>query len=336
MAKQPNPLRIWRAKRAFEDFTGEKPDKVVKRRLDSGPVAGYRLGQAVGVAYEARRDGETAQYFHRFKKAARPELVVRDDGKQLYLTGGNYKVTDRGIEDRDNMAGMFVVNPSSRRRRKASPTRRRRTRTVTMRTNPVRRRRRAVHRRRAVTTYRRNPTPVRRHRRRRASVAVGRRRYRRNPSGGGGKFNLMSTAFSGIMIGAGAVGVEVIMGYLPIPATWKTGPMKYPVKAGLAIGIGMLIAKMGGAKGRRVGELLALGGVVTAAHDMIKDTLAGALPGVKMGSYNWAPYGYNAPLNQSFPRMGYYTAGQTAKGPGMGQYVQPTMAGASPLQRRGI
>ena len=208
-------MRMQRAKQAFEDFTGHKAHKVARVKLDNKNVNAWKLGRAVGVAYEATRDGKKAQYFHKFNSRASPDLVARDDGKRLYFAGGRYTVTDRGIED---MPYAFVVNPSSRRRKQrrkhlamASPRRRRRRRThvVSYRTNPRPARRYHRRRSRSVMRYRANPAPRRHYRRRRTM------RFRRNPIGGGLSFKTM--LFPAVMIGAGAVGSELVMGYLPLP-----------------------------------------------------------------------------------------------------------------------
>ena len=62
---------------------------------DSTQGALSRIGELVGVIYAA--DGEN--YIHQFKKANRPILAVNEDGTQLHIVGGQYVVTERGIED---------------------------------------------------------------------------------------------------------------------------------------------------------------------------------------------------------------------------------------------
>jgi len=57
------------------------------------------MGKCLGIMYETVRDGEREQYIHEFNKTARPLLTVSSDGLQLYLIGGSYSVTDKGIED---------------------------------------------------------------------------------------------------------------------------------------------------------------------------------------------------------------------------------------------
>lgn len=87
-----------RAARAFEEFTGHEATRV-ERHKGSEARAGWLLGTVAEIGYIATRDGERALYVHKFKRRSRPQLVSSADGSQLYLLGGAYSVTDRGIED---------------------------------------------------------------------------------------------------------------------------------------------------------------------------------------------------------------------------------------------
>lgn len=309
MARPP----VRRAAKAFEDFTGRKPVRVKKSRLPDRDVTGWEMGPMVGVAYEATRDGKRQQYFHEFKKSARPNLIAQDDGKQLYIAGGKYTVTDRGIED---MPQLFVVNPSARKgrskrkspqmaRRRRTSTRRRATRQVAIfRGNPIRRRRRrTTHRRFARNPsrrrhYARNPI-----RRRRTTV----RRYRRNPSArrvGGAAVNFGKMLLPAAGIGLGAVGAEILMGYLPIPASFKTGVMRHVTKGVVGVTAGMLIGKV--LRQKRLGNYIALGSVVIAVHDAAKEFIAARMPAITMGQYR-------GPIGSSFGGMGYINPAQTGR-----------------------
>lgn len=293
-----------RAAKALEDFTGHKPREVRTTRLDDRPVSGYLLGSTVGVAYEAKRDGKTEQYFHRFKKAARPDLVSKADGSQLYFAGGDYEVTERGIEDMTGLA--YVVNPSSRRGRRAAASRGRKKRntTIVVRSNPVRRRKRRR------TTYRANPVARRRYRRK--SHRTFQKRVwsmRRNPtSNRGGSFNIMSLLTLGAAVGVGAVGSEYIMGLLPLPENMKTGMARHATKAGVGIGAGFLVGKV--LKQRKLGAALALGAITIAVHDALKDYITGNMPGVRLGQYISGGMGQYINGADDYDRLSYYTAGQ--------------------------
>lgn len=300
-----------RAIQAFEDFKGERPAKLRRARLPDQDVTGWQMGPMVGAAYEARRDGKVQRYFHEFKKSARPNLVASADGRQLYIEGGKYEVTDRGIED---MPNLFVVNPSPRSGRKASrkgtsmrrarrsSSRKRRSRVAVFTTNPRRRRRTGRARARRSAVFARNP--VRRRRRRGVSVyrrnpsrrrrAVARRSYRRNPSVSAGVGKLSSLILPAIFIGAGAVGSEIITGYLPIPVSWKVGNMRHVVKAGVGVAAGLVIAKL--FRKKKLGYYVAAGAVAIAAHDIIKSVMAARLPNVQ-GLQGLGQYGRALPMN---------------------------------------
>lgn len=309
-----------RAVKAYRDFTGHEPSKVRVTKLDDRDVAGWKMGPLVGVAYEATRDNETRQYFHEFKKSSRPDLIARDDGRKLYIAGGSYKITERGVED---MPALFTVNPSPRsrvkpkrkarpmaaRRRRSTSTRRRATRQMAIfRANPIRRRRRrrtAVARPRRARAFRANPI----RRRRRRSVAV--RRMRRNPSARRIGSGVLSLAIPAMGIGAGAVGSEILMGYLPIPVAWKTGVMRHVTKGAVGVAAGMLLGKV--FRMKRIGNYFALGAIAIATHDALKEAIASRAPGIPFGQYV-------NPLRSQFRGMGYINPAATAR---LAQYVPP-------------
>jgi len=102
-ARKRNPgtgRSVRKATRAFEEFHGAPSKRQRRVFVPDPPEAGWLLGRVIGVVYEAERDGETHQYMHEFRRRSAPDLVVSEDGKALYFGGGNYQVTDRGIEDR--------------------------------------------------------------------------------------------------------------------------------------------------------------------------------------------------------------------------------------------
>lgn len=81
-------------RRLREDLAEENQREM---SIDTPESAGvmYELGDLVGVIY--RQDGEN--YIHQFDKASQPKLAVSNDGTQLHIVGGQYVVTERGIED---------------------------------------------------------------------------------------------------------------------------------------------------------------------------------------------------------------------------------------------
>lgn len=91
--------QLQQAGRLFEDFRGKEPRQVDRITVPALPRVLLPLGECLGIMYRTDRDGETENYLHRFKKTARPTLAVTSDGRNLYLLGGAYRVTDRGIVD---------------------------------------------------------------------------------------------------------------------------------------------------------------------------------------------------------------------------------------------
>lgn len=87
------------AARKFEDFTGYPATKETIFRQK--PIrAGFALGKLVAVTYEQTREGDgLSHYHHEFKKKSRPLLVSSNDGSVLGIVGGQFHVTNRGIED---------------------------------------------------------------------------------------------------------------------------------------------------------------------------------------------------------------------------------------------
>lgn len=60
---------------------------------------GFKIGEVDGILYSTIRDGNPEKYIHRFKKKSRPLLAASFDGSQLYILGGGYTFTERGIVD---------------------------------------------------------------------------------------------------------------------------------------------------------------------------------------------------------------------------------------------
>lgn len=174
------------------------------------------------------------------------------------------------------MAEMLLVNPRKRRRRKTTR-------------KPVTRRR----------TYKR-----------RVSTSAARKtRRRRNPirrKGVGGM--IQSTIMPAALAGAGAVGLDVIWGYLPVPDQLKTGPMRYVAKAAGAIGLGMLAAMV---TKKSTADQLASGAMTVVMYQAMKDGMTRFAPNIPMGEY----------LSE-YDSMGYYGSGMN---PGeMGEYMSLT------------
>jgi hypothetical protein len=91
-------VQINRAADLLEDFTGHKARKVDIAEFRNYSTA-VHVGECLGIAYSAVRDGKRTKYFHPFRKSSRPLFCVSADGRQIILTGGSYLFTKTGIND---------------------------------------------------------------------------------------------------------------------------------------------------------------------------------------------------------------------------------------------
>lgn len=163
------------------------------------------------------------------------------------------------------MSEILLVNP--RRRRRATKKRvarkrpaKRRVRRVARKANPVRRRRRASVRRvsrRATRGRRRNPIVS-------ANTVKGQ----------------LKTATTGAL---GALGLDMALAYLPLPASIIGGTIGKVTKAAAAIGLGIVANKLGvsAANANRMAE----GALTVQLHGIGKGLLAQYVPQVALSEY---------------------------------------------------
>jgi len=190
------------------------------------------------------------------------------------------------------MPQILLVNPRSRRK----TTRRKTTRKKPM----ARKKRRTAAQKRATAkmiaanrrrsrSRRKNPVKrkVARKRptRRRKTTATRRRRRvtrRRNPS-----LSMRSVQNQFIEAGTGALGalgLDVVQGYLPIPANLKGGIVGTGVKALLAIGLGVVASKTKLVSNANAAKM-ANGALVVVLHDELKKQVTNFAPGLQLGEY---------------------------------------------------
>ena len=91
----------------YNRFSGH--DGRVIARLDASKTRGVLtpnkkavlivVGTLDFVGYTTRRDGKVESYEHEFSETARPLLATSHDGQNVYILGGEYKFTSRGIVD---------------------------------------------------------------------------------------------------------------------------------------------------------------------------------------------------------------------------------------------
>jgi hypothetical protein len=83
----------------YERFSGHDPEPIGHINIPKIPRVGVAIGEVDGILYSTIRDGKFEKYIHKFHKKDRPMFIVSPDGKQLFLIGGNYTFTERGIVD---------------------------------------------------------------------------------------------------------------------------------------------------------------------------------------------------------------------------------------------
>lgn len=199
------------------------------------------------------------------------------------------------------MAQMMLVNPRRKRRKAArkmtakqrqyfAPRRRR----AASRAAPKRRRRRTVAR--AAPTHRRRRRSFRRSRA--GSVSI------QNALGG-----FVMPAATGA---AGAIGLDILWGLLPIPANLKTGQLAPVIKAAGLIGIGMVAQQTRVLPPRFVHEAVGAG-LTVMAYNFIKGIVQQSMPQVALGEYI-----------SGYPELGYVSAGQQ-----VGEYISGPDAAVS-------
>lgn len=87
--------------RLHEQFREAKPTRVRRVVAPKIPRALMQLGELEFVGYRTTHNGEVARYMHKFAPGSMPRLMAGPKRGQLFLIGGRYHVTDRGIVDLD-------------------------------------------------------------------------------------------------------------------------------------------------------------------------------------------------------------------------------------------
>lgn len=85
----------------YERFCGHEAEIVGRARMTI-PRAVAVIGTLDAVEYTTVRDGETQRFRHPFHVRDRPLLCVGPGGKPLFVIGGRYRFTERGIVDKSD------------------------------------------------------------------------------------------------------------------------------------------------------------------------------------------------------------------------------------------
>ncbi len=147
------------------------------------------------------------------------------------------------------MAEMLLLNPK-RRKRKTTKRKTTKRKSVARRTTPTRKKR-AVKRRR-------NPI------RKKGIAGI-----------------IQETLMPSAVAAGGALGLDVMMAYLPVPENLKTGPMRHVASGVGAIGMGMLASMFLKAK---TAELITTGAMTVVMHNAGKEAIQKFAPDIQLAS----------------------------------------------------
>lgn len=95
------PQHVTKSARIFERFTGHEADTVQRIKIPDWPKSVAIVGDLDAVEYTTVRDGITERYRHKFHVNDKPLLCVAPNGK-LFIIGGRYRFTERGIVDKSD------------------------------------------------------------------------------------------------------------------------------------------------------------------------------------------------------------------------------------------
>ena len=105
----------------------------------------------------------------------------------------------------------------------------------------------------------------------------------------------------------GALGIDMVLGFLPLPAMMKTGPMKTVIKIAGAAAIGAVAANF---VKRETANQIAAGSITVALYDLLKGYTLPMLPPAVQASI--VSMGENDVLMEEYPELGYEGAGYPA------------------------
>jgi hypothetical protein len=89
--------QLARARRLFETFAGFAAPRVAMRRIHrTVPQVLVDMGALRGLVYTKDHCGTGRTYIHFMDDP--PRLMCDAGGRQLYVLGGSYRVTGRGLE----------------------------------------------------------------------------------------------------------------------------------------------------------------------------------------------------------------------------------------------
>jgi hypothetical protein len=115
---------------------------------------------------------------------------------------------------------------------------------------------------------------------------------------------LNTTVIPAAVAGAGALSLDVLWSFMPLPENLKTGPLRHVVKGAGAIGLGWLAGMV---VNKKTAAQLTTGALTVVTYNAMKEMVARFMPGVPLGYYSAG--------------MPAGTMGEYVSSGGMGEYV---------------
>lgn len=204
--------------------------------------------------------------------------------------------------------------------------------------NPAKKRRTAAQKAASKRNIKRAQAANRGGRRRapakRRRTSTRKRSYKRRSNPRGFKLPSMNRIINDQMIpalwgGAGAVGNDMLVNMLPLPAEWKSGWMRHLSKAAGAIAIGVIGSMV---FPKRIADSLGAGAMTVIGYNVVRDLAAQFAPELNLGEY-LDPMGEYLDPNA----LGYYGAGLNPEAiPGSGLETGDQFTRGSPYIDTGL
>lgn len=97
-----NDPDVRKAMNLYERFSGHEAEAGERVKIAPLPKVAVLIGEIDGILYTTVRDGKVEKYIHKFHPNDKPDFVVSPDGKRIFLVGGRFDFTERGIVDKSD------------------------------------------------------------------------------------------------------------------------------------------------------------------------------------------------------------------------------------------
>ena len=105
--------------------------------------------------------------------------------------------------------------------------------------------------------------------------------------------------------GGGAILLDILWGFIPLPPAIKTGPMRHVAKGLGAIVLGNLVGMVGT---KRLGDTMALGALTVTFHAAFREMTAQFMPQIPLEGMGYYSPGAVAGHDPQLGGLGYYVS----------------------------